>query len=83
MTVQTMPALNMAVTPKPTPLTKADMKIVDRLTGWNIGIFKKDKKTKRGMKKKIERSEENKKSQKKHIKKKKKGKNHMKEKEQK
>ncbi|CAN5738765.1 b(o/a)3-type cytochrome-c oxidase subunit 1 [soil metagenome] len=38
MTVQTMPALSMAVQPKPTPLTKADLSIVDRLTGWNIGI---------------------------------------------
>src|SRR5438046_826479 len=38
MTAQTMPAFVMAIEPKPTPLTKADLKIVDRLTGWNVGI---------------------------------------------
>jgi len=38
MTAQTLPAFDMAVETKQTPLGKSDLAIVDRLTGWNIGI---------------------------------------------
>ncbi len=38
MSVQAMPAAPAQSTPAPVPLTDADLKIVDRLTGWNIGI---------------------------------------------
>ena len=38
MTAQAMPGLKIAITPKQTPLTESDLKIVDRLTGWNVGI---------------------------------------------
>jgi cytochrome c oxidase subunit 1 len=38
MSVQTMPLEGMLSEPKPTPLTEADLAVVDRITGWNVGI---------------------------------------------
>jgi cytochrome c oxidase subunit 1 len=38
MSVQTLPLRESTVPVTPTPLTEADRRMVDRLTGWNVGI---------------------------------------------
>lgn len=38
MSVQTMPAADFVAESVPVPLTEADHKVVNRLTGWNVGI---------------------------------------------
>jgi cytochrome c oxidase subunit 1 len=38
MSVQAMPAAGLAAEPTPVPLTDADHKQINRLTGWNIGV---------------------------------------------
>jgi cytochrome c oxidase subunit I len=38
MSVQAIPAATQAAQPIPVPLTEADHKAINRLTGWNIGI---------------------------------------------
>jgi cytochrome c oxidase subunit 1 len=38
MSVQTMPLDGASTKPTPAPLTKSDLALVDRLTGWNVGI---------------------------------------------
>lgn len=38
MSVQSMPLSGVPASIEPKPLTEADLKIVDRITGWNIGI---------------------------------------------
>lgn len=38
MSVQTMPLGGVVSAPKPTPLTQRDLALVDRITGWNVGI---------------------------------------------
>jgi hypothetical protein len=38
MSVQTMPLEGIRSAPQQTPLTQRDLAVVDRITGWNVGI---------------------------------------------